>query len=188
MELCLKNKGINRFFGGLIVLILTLTGSLSAQRYVFRVYRQPEGLKNLAVNTMISDSGGFLWVATENGLYRFLGSGFERYGTEVGLVGTDIIDLVSDGTGIMWAVSEENIYYRNGDRFEPVADKKIVLNGQHQIVVEGPESLLLIHNGQLLRMRHKHGKMVVLMAVFSPEMLKRNPVLKDLKSVNVVRG
>lgn len=184
----MKNKGINRFFGGLIVLILTLTGSLSAQRYVFRVYRQPEGLKNLAVNTMISDSGGFLWVATENGLYRFLGSGFERYGTEVGLVGTDIIDLVSDGTGIMWAVSEENIYYRNGDRFEPVADKKIVLNGQHQIVVEGPESLLLIHNGQLLRMRHKHGKMVVLMAVFSPEMLKRNPVLKDLKSVNVVRG
>src|SRR5882762_3582644 len=59
--------------------LLLLAADLRAQQYVFRAYRQAEGLKNLAVKGLAVDRSGFLWVGTENGLYRFLGSGFEVY-------------------------------------------------------------------------------------------------------------
>jgi ligand-binding sensor domain-containing protein len=64
---------------------LALSASLQAQQYVFRAYRQAEGLKNLAVNALATDRTGFLWLGTENGVYRFLGSGFERFGPEQGI-------------------------------------------------------------------------------------------------------
>ena len=47
-----------------------------AQQYVFRAYRQADGLKNLAARTLARDCEGYLWVGTENGVFRFLGSSF----------------------------------------------------------------------------------------------------------------
>src|SRR5208337_4320308 len=75
---------------------LALSAGLQAQQYVFRAYRQAEGLKNLAVNAMTTDRNGFLWAATENGAYRFLGSSFQRFGPEQGIAEVDIRDLVVD--------------------------------------------------------------------------------------------
>jgi diguanylate cyclase (GGDEF)-like protein len=70
-----------------------------AQQYVFRPYRQVEGLKNLAVNAVTTDRCGFLRVATENGVYRFLGSGFEQYGREQGIAERDIQEIHADPSG-----------------------------------------------------------------------------------------
>ena len=64
--------------------LLFLTG-LQAQQYVFHVYRQAEGLKNIAINGMARDRDGFLWLATENGVYRFLGASFEQFGPDQGI-------------------------------------------------------------------------------------------------------
>ena len=64
----------------ILALWLTMSTAVQAQQYVFRAFRQAEGLKNLAINDLAADHHGFLWVATGNGVYRFLGAGFERYG------------------------------------------------------------------------------------------------------------
>jgi len=37
-------------------------------------------------SSLATDRSGFLWMGTENGVYRFLGYGFERYGAEQGLL------------------------------------------------------------------------------------------------------
>src|ERR1035437_9446664 len=95
------------------------TGLLSAQQYVFRAYRQSEGLKNLAVNAITTDRSGFLWLATENGVYRFLGSGFARFGAEQGIGELFIGDIVADPGGLVWAGSGENLYVWDGRRFSP---------------------------------------------------------------------
>ena len=41
-----------------------------AQRYSFKHYGPEEGLKT-AVNRLLQDRDGFLWVGTSNGLFRY---------------------------------------------------------------------------------------------------------------------
>ena len=74
----------------LLLCLLALSATVQAQRYVYRNYRQAEGLKNLAVHTLTKDSHGFLWAATENSIYRFLGSSFERFEPEQGVAESDV--------------------------------------------------------------------------------------------------
>src|SRR5208283_5680261 len=89
--------------------LLFLTG-LQAQQYVFHVYRQAEGLKNIAINGMARDRDGFLWLATENGVYRFQGASFEQYGPEQGISELDVRDIVADPEGTVWVGTDENLY------------------------------------------------------------------------------
>ena len=49
-----------------------------AQRYTFHAYGQSDGLKNLNTRCFLQDTIGFLWVCTEDGLFRFDGSSFEQ--------------------------------------------------------------------------------------------------------------
>jgi hypothetical protein len=44
-----------------------------------------EGLGNLNVNCIAQDRQGYLWVGTENGLYRYDGSQFREFGAGEGL-------------------------------------------------------------------------------------------------------
>jgi len=54
----------------LAVLLLSL-GSLFAQEFSFRTFGNPEGLSNLAVRQLYEDRAGFIWVSTENGIFRY---------------------------------------------------------------------------------------------------------------------
>jgi len=100
----------------IVVCWLAICASLQAQQYVFRAYRQAEGLKNLAVNSMATDPSGFLWLGTENGVYRFLGSSFERFGPEQGIAELNIRALVLDPNGVVWVGTNENLYRFDGRR------------------------------------------------------------------------
>ena len=88
-------------FGLIRILVcgLALTATLQAQQYVFRAFRQAEGLDNLKTNSLATDRAGFLWMGTENGVYRFIGSGFERYGAEQGIAEPYVLDVISDPNG-----------------------------------------------------------------------------------------
>ena len=61
---------------------------LQAQHYLFRQYSQPQGLKNLAIHCLLQDKAGFIWVGTDNGLYRFDGRSFTPYSTAQALPAT----------------------------------------------------------------------------------------------------
>src|SRR5271165_6734255 len=98
---------------------------MAAQQYVFRAYRQAEGLRNLNVNSMTTDREGFQWVATENGVYRFLGSGFERYGIEEGLSDVDVRDIAADPGGTVWAGTNADLFRWDGARFVRAGQKPI---------------------------------------------------------------
>ena len=63
---------------------------LPAQRYNFKFYGEEEGLQSLAVQVVLQDRTGFLWVGTQNGLYRYDGSRFATFGKAEGLPGTRI--------------------------------------------------------------------------------------------------
>ncbi len=92
---------------------------LSAQRYSFREYIQ--GLGNPNITSIQQDRVGYLWMGTQNGLYRYDGSQFQRYGAEEGIPDR-IIDNVFIGLdGTLWVGTTAGVYFERKDgRFSEV--------------------------------------------------------------------
>src|ERR1035438_3675 len=72
------------------IVALLLATALSAQRYSFKEYGQDAGLTNLDVYCLMQDRTGFLWVGTENGLFRYDGRQFRAYTEAQGLPSVQI--------------------------------------------------------------------------------------------------
>ncbi len=107
-----------RFYSCLLLAVAC--AQTQAQRYVFGRYLQDRGLKNLAVNCVRQDAEGYLWVATQNGLYRFDGHRFRGYGFAEGLPSADVQDILTAADGTLWAGSRRGISRLQGQRFETV--------------------------------------------------------------------
>ncbi|HWA96744.1 MAG TPA: diguanylate cyclase [Terracidiphilus sp.] len=90
-----------------------------AQRYVTREYSH--GLANLNVSCIAQDHIGYLWVGTENGLYRYDGSQFKRYGANSGLPERTIKSLYIGIDGTLWVgTSTGTFFLRSDDTFGKV--------------------------------------------------------------------
>src|ERR1035441_6552584 len=149
---------------------------MTAQQYVFHAFRQAEGLNNIATTSLATDSSGFLWMGTENGVYRFIGSSFERYGAEQGIAEPYVLDVIADSNGAIWASTEENLYRWNGQRFLPAGRDRIRIEGQRQMAVEDARHLLVVEKGHLYRLEHDaEGRMLSILPLFSDRMLASMP-------------
>jgi ligand-binding sensor domain-containing protein len=84
---------------------LIVAGSLScaAQRYSFREYTQ--GLGNLNIASLAQDRTGFLWVGTQNGLYRYDGGQFQAFSEAQGIPERVIQSLYAGPDGTLWVAS-----------------------------------------------------------------------------------
>ncbi len=91
----------------LVLLILPVL--CLAQRFTFEEY--VDGLKNLNVNCIFQDHEGFLWVGTENGLFRYDGSRFQEFGYAAGLANTFITVLTQDSSGRLWVGTNDGLFY-----------------------------------------------------------------------------
>jgi diguanylate cyclase (GGDEF)-like protein len=168
---------------------LALSVALQAQQYVFNSYRQSDGLKNLAVTALARDRQGFLWVGTENGLYRFLGSGFNQYGREQGIAEVSISDVIADPSGTIWAGTDENLYRWDGQRFLPAGRDPIPISYARHMVVEDARHLLIVNKGCLYRLEHDAaGRMISYTPVFSVLMVAAIPELGRIGRVSLVRA
>jgi ligand-binding sensor domain-containing protein len=67
------------------ILALGIAPVLWAQRYTFRQYGSQQGLTNLSINCLLQDRTGYLWVGTDNGLFRYDGSSFRAFSHAEGL-------------------------------------------------------------------------------------------------------
>ena len=83
------------------------TPAVFGQRYTFKSY--VEGLGNLNVNCITQDRAGFLWLGTENGLFRYDGSSFTKFGTAEGLPGTFVRALHLDQAGRLWVGTTQGL-------------------------------------------------------------------------------
>jgi diguanylate cyclase (GGDEF)-like protein len=105
-----------------------LFGAISAHGFVlppgtysFRTYGVESGLENLSTTRVTQDSRGFLWVATQDGLYRYDGNRFRRYGLNEGLPSTFVPSLRSGPNGQLWVVTGAGVARWDGERFHAVA-------------------------------------------------------------------
>src|SRR5262245_37959912 len=102
-----------------MVLCLGASGML-AQRFTFRFYGAAEGLRNLAAQTILQDSHGFLWVGTQNGLYFFDGQLFTGFFVRDGVPGDYISSLAEGSDGTIWAATTAKVCRKNGHGFDTV--------------------------------------------------------------------
>lgn len=104
----------------LTVLLLGSGGGLCAQKYRFREYRQEQGLENLALTALAQDREKYLWVGTQNGLFRFDGAEFVRFGTKEGLPASYVLSLALAPDGILWVHTHQGLAVRREGGFETV--------------------------------------------------------------------
>jgi diguanylate cyclase (GGDEF)-like protein len=83
------------------------------QRYSFS--EATEGLGNLNVICIAQDRSGYLWVGTENGLYRYDGSQFLRFGVAEGLHGHSIHSLFAAPDGTLFVGTTTGIFFELRD-------------------------------------------------------------------------
>jgi len=96
--------------------------SIQAQQFPVRFYANETGLANLAVTAVTQDKKGYLWVGTENGVYRFDGSHFQRFGTEDGLRQFYVSALQPDDDGGIWVGTTEHLFHFSGQYLVEIKD------------------------------------------------------------------
>lgn len=132
--------------------LLCAAAGLSAQRYSFRHYGQEEGLTNTVSQCLLQDRAGFIWVGTQNGLFRFDGVRFEGFFRTDGLPSSRIEALHEDSGGALWVGTRGGLARRVGHRFQTIAApgrfeilgrSSIVSSPQGTVYVGTSEGLLI---------------------------------------------
>jgi signal transduction histidine kinase/AmiR/NasT family two-component response regulator len=106
--------------------VLFVAGSLCATaQHVnyhanFKVFGFESGLGNLSVENIVQDRQGFLWVATEGGLFRYDGDKFESAGDGLGLPEYWPRGLHCSRDGALWVGTSKGVYVKRGAHFEAV--------------------------------------------------------------------
>lgn len=86
----------------------------------FRTYGTEAGLGNLAAMRLAQDAAGFLWVATQDGVYRYDGNRFARFGLDEGLPSTYVQNVQAAPDGSVWVITYGGLARFNGRRFVAV--------------------------------------------------------------------
>jgi diguanylate cyclase (GGDEF)-like protein len=101
-------------------LLLACSAQALAQRFEARLFGQADGLGNLSILALTQDQNRYLWIATENGLFRYDGARFTEFGRGDGLAEPVVLNLVVDHRGMLWAGTHAGLYRFDGQRFQEV--------------------------------------------------------------------
>lgn len=108
-------------------------------RFAFRGYGGDQGLTSSAITQLYQDSQGFLWVGTEDGLFRYDGSHFQAYSLKEGLPSALVTSIREDPKGGLWVGTFQGLAKWNGHAFERVEGVRDV-----QGLASGPDGRLWI--------------------------------------------
>jgi PAS domain S-box-containing protein len=102
-----------------------------------RVFGGADGLHNMAINSIIQDSQGFLWLGTEEGVYHFDGQRFAHFGTNDGLASSQVYSMAIAPDGALCVGSYNGLACSQGDRFSSAAAGSIPAQQVFSMVTRG---------------------------------------------------
>jgi diguanylate cyclase (GGDEF)-like protein len=106
----------------IVAVVLALaTAALCAQEYSFRGFGTAEGLTNLAIKRIYQDRTGFIWVSTENGIFRYDGERFEGFGPAQGVPSNSGSAFGAAPDGSLLIGGDFGLYRLTGNRFAQIA-------------------------------------------------------------------
>lgn len=94
---------------------------MCAQEYSFRNFGVTEGLNNLVVRRIYQDRVGFIWVSTENGIYRYDGERFEVFGAAQGIPSNSGMAFGDAPDGSLLVGGSVGLFRLSGNRFEQLS-------------------------------------------------------------------
>jgi signal transduction histidine kinase/ligand-binding sensor domain-containing protein len=100
-----------------------------SSRFSFRHYGDEHGLENPIITSLVQDRRGFLWVGTQDGLYRFDGRGFVRFGRQEGLPSSFVEALHVDTSGVLWVGTAAGLALVEGEAFRIFGPKDGIPGG-----------------------------------------------------------
>ncbi len=115
---------------------LLVSASSAAQaptgRTSFRSYGPDDGLSNLVTRYLVEDRLHFVWVGTDDGLFRFDGERFVRFGIEAGLPSTRVSGLHAAPDGRLWMASRGSLAYLPAGRADrPLPQRFVTIPAEH---------------------------------------------------------
>ena len=144
------------------VLAILLVAPLFAERLPIQAYTTADGLANNHVKRIKSDSRGFLWLCTDEGLSRFDGHSFKNYTVRDGLPHPWVNDLLETRGGTYWVATDGGLcrYYATGkQRFRVYRPSARPGAERINALLEDPNGDIWCgtYDG-LYRMRHTNGQ------------------------------
>ncbi|HEX7988130.1 MAG TPA: diguanylate cyclase [Duganella sp.] len=159
-------------------------GAAPAQQLPLRYLTQQDGLGNLAIAALAQDHTGYLWVGTDNGLFRYNGAEFRRFGQAEGMTGTQVTGVFSDRRQRLWVAAIDGLYLRVGERLVAVktdSEGFQVIPGQP--MADGPGGSVMVVNFLRLVQLSEAGGNVTARNFFSDEQRRLQPALHEIHSV-----
>jgi ligand-binding sensor domain-containing protein/signal transduction histidine kinase len=95
--------------GRVVLLACTIACVGYAEHLPARTYTTADGLAHNSVHRIVSDSRGFLWFCTAEGLSRFDGYSFKNYGTAEGLPDPNTYDMLESRSGLYWVATGDGL-------------------------------------------------------------------------------
>jgi ligand-binding sensor domain-containing protein len=86
----------------------------------FQTYGLEQGLACLSTMAILQSRDGLLWVATQEGVFRYDGDRFEDLGRAQGLPSGLVFDLAEDADGTIWAGTLKGLARRTGESWRTV--------------------------------------------------------------------
>ena len=120
-----KNKTINNLFiYGLLCCFLLIPSALFAKQAFFNFTNVgiKQGLANTFVIKVLQDKQGFIWVGTQDGLFRYDGYDFIQYQHDpddaTSLAHNYVQTLFEDSTGILWVGTRGGVLHQYQATFD----------------------------------------------------------------------
>lgn len=148
-----------RIFRLAVLALLLVAGSilLPAQEYSFRYFGTAEGLGNMSVLNLYQDRTGFLWLSTQNGIYRFDGEQFEGYRPAQGIPMNAGTAFGEGPDGALLAGGDYGLYRLARNRFEKIPASFQSVSWLQGIAADGRGNTWLGTNEGLVELSPSHG-------------------------------
>ncbi|MGC1645469.1 MAG: EAL domain-containing protein [Candidatus Sulfotelmatobacter sp.] len=140
-----------------LAFLLLVSAPICAQEYSFRTFGNAEGLNNLAARQIYQDRGGFIWVSTENGIFRYDGDRFEAFGPTQGIPISAVAAFGEAPDGSLLAGGTFGLYHLRGNRFEKLSVSFKTVSWAQGIQSDGQGHTLLGTDAGLIELSFEPG-------------------------------
>jgi signal transduction histidine kinase/CheY-like chemotaxis protein/streptogramin lyase len=104
----------------LFIILAAVSAIAQTQRYSFKSYGRDQGLTNMAISAIVQDHTGFLWIATQNGLFWYDGKSFREFEAMKESPSRDVEALHESSDGTLWVGTRRGLVRREGSHFEKI--------------------------------------------------------------------
>jgi diguanylate cyclase (GGDEF)-like protein len=146
----------------------------AAQQYAFEYFGVEQGLTNLAVKSLYQDKTGFIWVATEKGIFRYEGVRFREFTPAQGLPASVTASIGEAPDGSVLVGNQTGLYRFRGEKFEKVplpSGKKI--KGYNSVIPDGSRTWIGTDEGLLALTLKPGGALSITAGPAPPDEAKR---------------